>query len=73
MTLEPADRLMWLGMARAALAWMRIGSVEEYRRASRAQLAHLGDHGPPVRRLIRQGRLSYSGAVFATPIRLGRA
>ncbi len=47
---------MRLGMARAALKWARIGSADEYRRATHSQLAQLGDHGPLLRRLIRRGR-----------------
>ncbi len=61
------DRLLRLGMARAALAWARIGSVEEYHRATRAQLAHLDDHAPLLRRLIREGRPDVLAALFAPP------
>ncbi len=58
---------MRLGMARGALAWARIGSVDEYRRASRVQLAHLGEHVPLVRRLIRQARPDVLAALFDPP------
>ena len=61
------DRLVRLGMARAALRWARIGSVEEYRRAGRARLAHLGDHVPLLRRLIREGRPEVLAALFDPP------
>jgi len=61
------DRLLRLGMARAALRWAGIGSVEEYRRASRAQLAHFGDHASLLRRLIREGRPDVLAALFDPP------
>ncbi len=34
---------------------------------SAAQLAHLGDHGPLLRRLIRQGRPDVLAALFDPP------
>ena len=58
---------MRLGMARAALRWARIDSAEAYRRATPEQLADLGDHGPLVRRLIRQGRPDVLAALFDPP------
>lgn len=62
-----ADRLLRLGMTRAALHWARTGSAEEYRRATRSQLAHLGDHAPLLRRHIRQARPDIVAARFDPP------
>ncbi len=64
---SPADAQATEVRARAALAWARIGSVEEYRRATRAQLAHLGDHAPLLRRLIGEGRPDVLAALFDPP------
>ena len=61
------DRLVRLGMARVALRWARIGSVEDYRRATRTQLAQVGDHAPLLRRLIREGRPEVLAALFDPP------
>ena len=62
-----ADRLLRLGMARAAVRWAGIGSADEYRRATPTQLAHLGEHGPLLRRLICQGRGDVLAALFGPP------
>ncbi len=61
------DRLLCLGMARGALQWAWIASVEEYRRASRAQFAHFGDHAPLIRRLVARGRPDVLAALFDPP------
>lgn len=58
------DRLLRLGMARAALRWARIESVEAYWRATLEQLADLGEHAPLLRRLIREGRDDVLAALF---------
>ena len=61
------DRLVRLGMARAALRWANVGSPEAFRRATPKQLADVGDHAPLLRRLMREARPDVLAALFNPP------